>query len=64
MLRYSEAPLVSSDIVGAPESCVFDAGLTAVAGGGCQVELCGWYDNESGFSHRMVDVTRLLGGKA
>ncbi|GAA1155121.1 glyceraldehyde 3-phosphate dehydrogenase [Kitasatospora gansuensis] len=61
VLRYSEAPLVSSDIVGDPHSCVFDAPLTTVGGNGRHVKVFGWYDNESGFSHRVVDVVRLLG---
>ncbi|WP_405017334.1 type I glyceraldehyde-3-phosphate dehydrogenase [Kitasatospora sp. NBC_00070] len=61
VLRYAEAPLVSSDIVGDPHSCIFDAGLTAVGGNGRHVKIFGWYDNESGFSHRVVDVVRLLG---
>ncbi|MER5864488.1 type I glyceraldehyde-3-phosphate dehydrogenase [Kitasatospora sp. NPDC002040] len=61
VLRYSEAPLVSSDIVGDPHSCIFDAGLTTVGGNGRHVKIFGWYDNESGFSHRVVDVVRLLG---
>ncbi|GAA4760386.1 MULTISPECIES: type I glyceraldehyde-3-phosphate dehydrogenase [Streptomyces] len=61
VLRYSDAPLVSTDIVGDPASCVFDAPLTTVAAGGRQVKVFGWYDNESGFSHRLVDAVRLLG---
>ncbi|KQV05533.1 MULTISPECIES: type I glyceraldehyde-3-phosphate dehydrogenase [unclassified Kitasatospora] len=61
VLRYAEAPLVSSDIVGDPHSCIFDAQLTTVGGNGRHVKIFGWYDNESGFSHRVVDVVRLLG---
>ncbi|MFJ9517718.1 type I glyceraldehyde-3-phosphate dehydrogenase [Kitasatospora sp. NPDC101801] len=61
VLRYAEAPLVSSDIVGDPHSCIFDAKLTTVGGNGRHVKIFGWYDNESGFSHRVVDVVRLLG---
>jgi glyceraldehyde 3-phosphate dehydrogenase len=61
VLRYAEAPLVSSDIVGDPHSCIFDAKLTTVGGNGRHVKVFGWYDNESGFSHRVVDVVRLLG---
>ncbi|GAA3034733.1 type I glyceraldehyde-3-phosphate dehydrogenase [Kitasatospora albolonga] len=61
ILRYSEAPLVSSDIVGDPASVVFDAGLTTVSEDGRQVKIFGWYDNETGFSHRVVDAALLLG---
>ncbi|MBW8738539.1 MAG: type I glyceraldehyde-3-phosphate dehydrogenase [Streptomyces turgidiscabies] len=61
VLRYADAPLVSTDIVGDPASCVFDSQLTTVTGGGRHVKVFGWYDNESGFSHRVVDVVRLLG---
>ncbi|MGW6553221.1 type I glyceraldehyde-3-phosphate dehydrogenase, partial [Streptomyces sp. NPDC055051] len=51
VLRYTDAPLVSSDIVGDPASCVFDSQLTTVTGDGRHVKVFGWYDNESGFSH-------------
>ncbi|MFB6788132.1 type I glyceraldehyde-3-phosphate dehydrogenase [Streptomyces olivaceus] len=64
VLRHSEAPLVSSDIVGEAASCVIDSGLTTVTGGGRHVKVFGWYDNESGFSHRVVDVARLLGTRS
>ncbi|GAA3904884.1 type I glyceraldehyde-3-phosphate dehydrogenase [Streptomyces lacrimifluminis] len=64
VLRYTDAPLVSTDIVGDPASCVFDSRLTTVMGGGRHVKVFGWYDNESGFSHRVVDVVRLLGTRA
>ncbi|MDV9171320.1 type I glyceraldehyde-3-phosphate dehydrogenase [Streptomyces sp. W16] len=63
VLRYTDAPLVSTDIVGDPASCVFDSKLTAVTGDGRHVKVFGWYDNESGFSHRIVDVVRLLGAR-
>ena len=59
VLDYSEEPLVSSDIVGSPASCVFDSGLTMAAGG--LVKVCGWYDNEWGYSNRLVDLVRLVG---
>ncbi|MER5636040.1 type I glyceraldehyde-3-phosphate dehydrogenase [Kitasatospora sp. NPDC002227] len=61
VLKYVEAPLVSSDIVGDSASCVFDAQLTTVSGGGRHVKVFGWYDNESGFSHRVVDIVQHIG---
>ncbi|MEV6930131.1 type I glyceraldehyde-3-phosphate dehydrogenase [Dactylosporangium sp. NPDC051485] len=54
ILRYSEAPLVSRDIIGDPASCVFDAGLTAADGH--LVKVFGWYDNEWGYTNRLVDL--------
>ncbi|MEU7583274.1 type I glyceraldehyde-3-phosphate dehydrogenase [Streptomyces sp. NPDC041068] len=59
LLSYTEAPLVSSDIVNDPASCVFDAGLTRVTEG--QVKVVGWYDNEWGYSNRLVDLALLVG---
>ncbi|MEQ8716116.1 MAG: type I glyceraldehyde-3-phosphate dehydrogenase [Acidimicrobiales bacterium] len=61
VLDYSEAPLVSTDIVGSPASCTFDSGLTMVSGN--LVKITGWYDNEWGYSNRMVDLTMLIGSK-
>jgi glyceraldehyde 3-phosphate dehydrogenase len=58
-LSYTEAPIVSSDIVTDPASCIFDAGLTKVIGD--QVKVVGWYDNEWGYSNRLVDLTMLVG---
>jgi glyceraldehyde 3-phosphate dehydrogenase len=59
VLRYTDEPIVSSDIVGDPHSAVFDSALTMVLGR--QAKVVAWYDNEWGFSHRMVDLcTRLL----
>jgi glyceraldehyde 3-phosphate dehydrogenase len=58
IIRYSEAPLVSTDIVGDPASCVFDAGLTQAQGR--LVKVFGWYDNEWGYTNRLVDLTRLM----
>jgi glyceraldehyde 3-phosphate dehydrogenase len=55
VLRYSEAPLVSRDIIGDPSSCVFDAGLTAADGH--LVKVFGWYDNEWGYTNRLADLT-------
>ncbi|WP_432084168.1 type I glyceraldehyde-3-phosphate dehydrogenase [Streptomyces sp. WAC 04229] len=63
VLVYSEDPLVSTDIIGTAASCTFDAPLTMVVDdgqGGSLVKVVGWYDNEAGFSHRVVDVARLL----
>ena len=59
LLSYVDAPIVSSDIVTDPASCIFDAQLTRVLGG--QVKVVGWYDNEWGFSNRLVDLARLIG---
>ena len=58
-LRYTEDPIVSSDIVTDPASCIFDSGLTKVIGN--QVKVVGWYDNEWGYSNRLVDTVNLLG---
>ncbi len=58
-LKYSEAPLVSSDIVTDPASCIFDAPLTKVSGD--LVKVIGWYDNEWGYSNRLVDLVGLVG---
>ncbi|HEU4333559.1 MAG TPA: type I glyceraldehyde-3-phosphate dehydrogenase [Candidatus Eisenbacteria bacterium] len=60
ILQYSEDPIVSSDIVGNPHSAVFDAPLT-MASGDRIVKVLAWYDNEWGFSNRMVDALLLLG---
>ena len=56
---YTEDPIVSSDIVTDPASCIFDAGLTKVIGN--QVKVVGWYDNEWGYSNRLVDLVTLVG---
>ena len=58
-LRYSTDPIVSSDIVNDPSSCVFDSPLTKVIGN--QVKVVGWYDNEWGYSNRIVDLVGLIG---
>ena len=58
-LQYTEDPLVSTDIVTDPASCIFDSGLTKVIGN--QVKVVGWYDNEWGYSNRLVDVVTLVG---
>ncbi len=59
VLDYSEAPLVSSDIIGNQASCTFDSGLTLALGS--LVKVFGWYDNEWGYSNRLVDLTVLVG---
>jgi glyceraldehyde 3-phosphate dehydrogenase len=59
ILRYSTYPLVSRDIIGDPASCVFDSGLTQAAGD--LVKAFGWYDNEWGYTCRLVDLARLVG---
>ncbi|WP_055482193.1 type I glyceraldehyde-3-phosphate dehydrogenase [Sphaerimonospora mesophila] len=58
-LTYTEDPIVSSDIVTDPASCIFDAGLTKVIGN--QVKTVGWYDNEWGYSNRLVDLIEYVG---
>ncbi|MCC3298856.1 type I glyceraldehyde-3-phosphate dehydrogenase [Arthrobacter sp. zg-Y916] len=60
-LRYTDEPLVSSDIVTDPASCIFDSGLTRVMGN--EAKVVGWYDNEWGYSCRMVDLTTLVASK-
>ncbi|MDX6277499.1 MAG: hypothetical protein QOJ72_1627 [Nocardioidaceae bacterium] len=59
-LAYSEAPIVSADIVGNPYSAIFDAPLTQVVGH--QVKVFAWYDNEWGFSNRLVDLSQRISG--
>ena len=58
ILSYTEDPIVSSDIVGDPHSSIFDAGLTKVIGD--QVKIASWYDNEWGYSNRLVDLTEFV----
>jgi glyceraldehyde 3-phosphate dehydrogenase len=58
-LVYTEDPIVSKDIETDPASCIFDAGLTRVIGN--QVKVVGWYDNEWGYSNRLVDIVKLVG---
>jgi glyceraldehyde 3-phosphate dehydrogenase len=58
LLSYTEDPIVSSDIVSDPHSCIFDSGLTKVIG--TQVKVAGWYDNEWGYSNRLVDLTEYV----
>ena len=61
ILTYTEDPIVSSDIVTDPASAIFDSGLTKVMGN--QVKVIGWYDNEWGYSNRLVDLTSLVASK-
>lgn len=58
ILYYTEDPIVSVDIINNPYSCVFDAQLTSVVGG--LVKVVGWYDNEFGYSNRIVDIVEKL----
>lgn len=67
VLDYTEDPIVSSDIVGSPASCTFDAGLTMVmpsASGITLVKVQGWYDNEWGYANRLVDLSLVVGAGA
>lgn len=59
VLVYTEDPIVSSDIVGSPASCTFDAKLTMAMGN--MVKVLGWYDNEWGYSNRLVDLALIVG---
>lgn len=61
ILRYTEDPIVSIDIVGDPNSCIIDGLLTSVIGS--SVKVMGWYDNEYGFSNRLADLVMLVGKK-
>jgi glyceraldehyde 3-phosphate dehydrogenase len=61
VLRYSTDPLVSRDIIGDPASCVFDSGLTQAAG--TLVKIFGWYDNEWGYTCRLVDLAAIVGSQ-
>ncbi|MFE9095021.1 type I glyceraldehyde-3-phosphate dehydrogenase [Streptomyces sp. NPDC007264] len=62
LLDYTEDPIVSSDIVNAPASCTFDSSLTMVQEGK-NVKVIGWYDNEWGYSNRLVDLTVFVGNQ-
>lgn len=59
ILEYTEDPIVSRDIIGNPNSCIFDADLTSVVGDN-MVKLVGWYDNEAGYANRCVDLMLYL----
>jgi glyceraldehyde 3-phosphate dehydrogenase len=60
-LTYTEDEIVSSDIVTDPSSCIFDSKLTQVQGN--QVKVAGWYDNEWGYSNRIVDLITYVGAQ-
>jgi len=60
IIQYSTDPIVSTDIIGCPASVVFDSDLTMAMGN--LVKVCGWYDNEWGYSNRLMDLTLLVGG--
>jgi glyceraldehyde 3-phosphate dehydrogenase len=61
IMVYTEDPIVSSDIVGSPASCTFDSSITMAYGN--QVKVFGWYDNEWGYSNRLVDLTALVASR-
>ena len=61
VLVYTDEPIVSSDIVGSPASCTFDSKLTLAMGS--LVKIFGWYDNEWGYSNRLVDLARIVGSR-
>ena len=64
VLEYCTDPIVSSDVVGNPHSCIFDADLTmsmASGDGGSMVKVFGWYDNEWGYSSRLADLSVHIG---
>jgi glyceraldehyde 3-phosphate dehydrogenase len=58
IMEYTEDPIVSIDIIGNPHSCIFDSGLTSAKGN--LVKIVGWYDNEAGYSNRLVDLVLKL----
>lgn len=59
IVEYNEDPIVSTDIIGNPHSSIFDAGSTQVLGGNL-VKVMSWYDNEWGYSNRVVDLIERL----
>ena len=61
LLAYNEDPIVSRDVVGEPASCIFDATLTQANGE--LVKVFGWYDNEWGYTHRLLDLVDLVGAR-
>ena len=61
ILRYSTDPLVSRDIIGDTASCVFDSGLTQASG--TLAKVFGWYDNEWGYTCRLMDLAVLVGSR-
>ncbi len=61
ILEYTEDPIVSIDIVGNPHSCIFDSQMTSVIDN--MVKIIGWYDNETGYSSRIIDILCILSNK-
>lgn len=62
IMKYYDAPIVSSDIVTDPHSSIFDSGLTKVIDN--QAKVVSWYDNEWGYSNRLVDLVALVGSRS
>ena len=58
ILSYIDEPIVSADIIGNPFSCTFDSLLTSTVGN--MIKLVGWYDNEAGYSNRLIDLVKKL----
>ncbi|MGZ4001565.1 MAG: type I glyceraldehyde-3-phosphate dehydrogenase, partial [Mucilaginibacter sp.] len=58
VLEFTEDPIVSTDILGNPHSCIFDSKLTSVVGG--LTKVVGWYDNEMGYSSRLADLVAKI----
>jgi glyceraldehyde 3-phosphate dehydrogenase len=58
ILEYTKDPIVSIDVIGNPHSCIFDAQMTSVIGN--MVKIIGWYDNETGYSNRIIDLIKTL----
>ncbi|MCC6690091.1 MAG: aldehyde dehydrogenase, partial [Bacteroidia bacterium] len=58
ILSYCDEPIVSTDIVGNPHSCIYDSEFTSVVGN--MVKVMGWYDNESGYSNRLADLVKKI----
>ena len=61
LVVYNEDPIVSRDVVGEPASCIFDATLTQAHGD--LVKVFGWYDNEWGYTHRLLDLVELIAAR-
>ena len=58
ILAYSDEPIVSADIIGNSASCIFDSLLTSTVGN--MIKLVGWYDNEAGYSNRLLDLIKRI----
>jgi glyceraldehyde 3-phosphate dehydrogenase len=58
IMAYTEDPIVSVDVIGNPNSCLFDAELTSVVNN--MIKVVGWYDNEAGYSNRLLDLMKRL----